>query len=198
MQQVKTEAVAQLKEHLRNVQTQFSVGSVAKADVLRSEVALANAEQALVTAENNTKVAMASFNKLVGRPLQSTVVIADAMSYSPVSYQLEQCIDYALQHRPRRLAAEKAVAQAEQGIAIAQAGKKPSVSFDASYTTYDTRASEFDTKQWSVGVMASINLLDGNVTAAQVKTAQARSKQAKYQEKDMAYYLWSLRYSRHI
>ena len=185
MQQVKADAVSQLKEHLRNVRAQFAVGSVAKADVLRSEVALANAEQALVTAENNTKVAMASFNKLVGRPLQSAVVIAESMSYIPAAYQLEQCIDYALQHRPARLTAAKAVAQAEQGIAIAQAGKKPAVSFDASYTTYDTRVGEFDTRQWIVGVTASINLLDGDVTAAQVKAAKARSEQAKHQAKDM-------------
>lgn len=185
MQQVKTEAVSQLQEHLRNVQAQFAVGSVAKADVLRSEVALANAEQALVTAQNNAKVAMAAFNKIVGQPLQSTVVLAESMSYRPADYQLGQCIDYALQHRPARLTAAKAVAQAEQGIAIAQAGKKPTVSFDASYTTYDTRVGEFDTRQWLVGVTASINLLDGNVTAAQVKAAKARSEQVKHQAKDI-------------
>lgn len=185
MQQVKAEAVAQLKEHLRNVQAQFAVGSVAKADVLRSEVALANAEQELVTAENNTKVAMASFNKILGRPIRTDVVVADAMSYSPSTYQLEQCIDYALQHRPARLTAAKAVAQAEQGIAIAQAGKKPTLSFDASYATYDTRENEFDTKQWFVGVTASINLLDGNITASRVKAAKARSEQAKHQANDM-------------
>lgn len=184
MQQAKADAVVQLKEHLHNVQLQLAVGSVAKTDVLRSEVALADAQQSLVTAENNTKVAIASFNKIVGRPIQDATEIAADMSCAPETYQLDECVEYALQHHSNRIASQKMVDQANEGVQIAKAGKRMNVSFDTSYATYDTKVDEFDTKQWMVGVTASMNIFDGNVTSAQVNSAKAKLEQVKHQAND--------------
>ena len=47
--QVNKEAVDTLQAHLDNVNAQYRVGTVAKSDVLRSQVELANQQQALVT-----------------------------------------------------------------------------------------------------------------------------------------------------
>ena len=184
MQQAKQEAVDQLLEHLKTVEQQFAVGTVAKADILRSEVALADAQQELVTAENNTKLAIASFNKIVGRPIKDDIQIEEDMTYVPESYDLDACMKYALLHRPDRLVAQKGIEQAEDGIAIANSGKKPNLSFSASYATYDTKINAFDTKQWQVGLTASINIFDGNITAANVNVAKAKLEQAKHQEND--------------
>lgn len=184
VQEAKDEAVKQLNEHLQTVQQQFAVGTVAKADILRSEVALANAQQELVTAENNTKIAMASFNKIVGLPIRDAVQIKEDMSYTPENYDLDECISYALANRPDRMAVQKGVDQAKDGIEIAKSGKKPNLSFDASYATYDTKINEFDTKQWQVGLTASINIFDGNITSARVNSAKAKLEQAKHQESD--------------
>ena len=175
---------AELEGHLQNVQQQFSVGMVARADILRSEVALADARQGLVTAANNTKLAEASFNKILGRPIPEPVKLAAGMEYVPENYELENCVEYALAHRPDQVAAQKTVQQAGESIEIASAGKKPNLSFDASYTTYDTKVDEFDTKQWIVGLTASLNVFDGNVTSSQINAAKARRAQAEHQEKD--------------
>lgn len=184
MQQVKMDAVAQLTEHLHNVQAQFNVGTVTKADVLRSEVALANAKQSLVTAENDTKLAISTLNKIMGNPIQQEVKIADILSYEPMDYQLDDCIFYAMQHRPDLLATQKVVEQSEAGIKIAAAAKKPDITMSASYGTYDTKFDEFDTKQWLVGVTAHMNIFDGNVTKAGVNAAKEMMEQAKQQEDD--------------
>ena len=45
MEQLSKESVARLEDHLKNVQAQYDVGVVAKVDVLRSQVELANAKQ---------------------------------------------------------------------------------------------------------------------------------------------------------
>ena len=45
MQKLSEESVTRLTDHLKNVKAQYDVGVVAKADVLRSEVELANAKQ---------------------------------------------------------------------------------------------------------------------------------------------------------
>ncbi|WP_371373615.1 TolC family protein [Sporomusa aerivorans] len=184
-QQVKEESVSQLAEHLKNVKAQYDVGNVTKADILRSEVELANATQGLVTAKNNTQLAMSIFNKIVGLPIQQTVTIKDFLGYEQHNYNLGDCISYALQHRPDFIASQKAVEQAEAGVKVAAADKKLNVSMDALYSTYDTKLDEFGTTQWMVGVTARLNLFDGNVTRAGIKASKGVLAQSQYNERDM-------------
>ncbi|HWR40558.1 MAG TPA: TolC family protein, partial [Patescibacteria group bacterium] len=186
LQQVREEAVKQLSEHLKNVEAQMAVGNVAKVDVLRSEVELANAKQSMVTAQNNTKLAVAVFNRIVGLPIRQAVEVKDTLQYEKGEYHLEDCISYAIQHRPDQLAAQKAVKQAEAGIGIAAAGKNLNVSMDASYSSYDTKIDEYNTKQWMVGVTARLNLFDGNVTNAGVKASKSLLEQSRHQANDTA------------
>jgi len=70
MIQVNQEAVDTLAAHLNNVEAQYRVGIVAKSDVLRSQVELANQQQALVNAQNDYDIAIATFNapRLVALP----------------------------------------------------------------------------------------------------------------------------------
>ena len=63
------ESVDRLQAHLDNVIAQYNVGIVARADVLRSEVELANAKQDLISAENGYDVAEATLNNIIGTPL---------------------------------------------------------------------------------------------------------------------------------
>lgn len=183
-QQVREEAVRQLSKHLKNVETQYAVGTVTKADVLRSEVELANAKQGLVTAKNNTKLSIAMFNKIVGLPIQQEIDIKDALKYDQYHYKLDDCIAYALQHRPDQIISQKAVKQAEAGVKVAESGKKLNISMDASYTTYDTKIDEFNTTQWMVGVTAHLNLFDGNVINAGIKASKGLLEQSKHQASD--------------
>ncbi|MBP2650529.1 MAG: outer membrane protein [Firmicutes bacterium] len=180
-QMVREEAVKQLAEHLKNVETQYAVGTATKADMLRSEVELANAKQALITAENNTKKAVSAFNQVIGLPIQNNTGIKDSLTYEPNDYKLDACMAYAFTHRPDELASQKAVKQAELSIKTAEANKKLNVSFNALYGTYDTKIDRFDTKQWMVGVTANINVFDGNITKSGVKSAENLLDQTRHQ-----------------
>jgi outer membrane protein TolC len=184
-QQVKEEAVKQLLGHLKNVEVQYTVGTVTKADVLRSEVELANAKQGLVTAKNNTKLAMSLFNKIVGLPIRQEIDIKDALKYEQYNYNLDDCISYSLQHRPDQIVSQKVVKQAEAGVKAAEAGKRLNVSMDASYNTYDTKIDEFNTTQWMAGVTAHLNIFDGNVTNAGIKASKGLLEQSKHQASDI-------------
>ena len=184
-QQAREEAVKQLSEHLKNVETQYDVGTVTKADVLRSEVELANAKQSLVTAQNNTKLAMSMFNKIVGLPIRQEIDIKDALKYEQYNNNLDDCISYALLHRPDQIISQKAVKQAEAGIKVAESGKNLNVSMDASYNTYDTKIDKFNTTQWMVGVTTHLNIFDGNVTNAGIKASKGLLEQSKHQANDI-------------
>ena len=62
------ESVDRLEQYLRDVRLQFEVGVVAKVDVLRSEVSLAQAQQNLIDARNAYDLAMANLNNIIGTP----------------------------------------------------------------------------------------------------------------------------------
>ncbi|MDR3590684.1 MAG: TolC family protein [Negativicutes bacterium] len=185
-QQVRQAAVQQLTQHLKNVETQYAVGAITKADVLRSEVELANSRQSLVTAKNNTQLATAIFNKIVGLPIQTETAVKDVLNYEKNDYNLADCVAYALQHSPDKIVSQKAVKQAEAGIKVAESKKNLDVSMNASYNWYDTKIDEFNVKQWVVGVTLHLNVFDGNVTIAGIKAAQGLLDQTRHLAQDTA------------
>lgn len=178
--QVRQESVASLQGHLKNVMAQFTVGTVAKSDVLRSQVELADAQQALVSAQNNYDLAMSAFNNVVGLSLDTFVNIQDELRYEKYNTILENCIAYAMTHRPDGIAAEKTIQQAEASIKVAKAGQLPQVSLAASDYIDGEKAFDDDvTDRWAVGVSAQWNLFDSNVTHSQIKQAEATKRKAE-------------------
>lgn len=185
-EKARMQAVDQLKEHLSNVNQQCEVGLVSHADVLRSEVSLADAQQELVNAKNNIQIAQASFNKLLGKPIQEPVTLADTLTYEPTNYELTECIDFAINNRSDYEASQKDVDVAKANMKIASAGNKPSIDLMGYYTTYDTKFTEFNTKQWMTGVNVNMNIFDGNITSAKVKEAKAKVAQAEHNAQDQS------------
>ncbi len=176
---VQEESVDKLQQHLKNVTAQYTVGTVAKSDVLRSQVELASANQSLVSAHNNYDLAMSAFNNVVGLPLHTIINIEGDLNYEKYDLQLDPCIEYALQHRADGIATDKAVKQAEAGIKVAQAGQLPQLAVTASDTIDDNSPFGKDVMdKWAVGVTANWNLFDSNVTQAKIRQAEAAKRKA--------------------
>jgi len=57
---VSTQSVDDFTAHLKNVQAQYDVGTVAKSDVLQTKVQLANAQDGLIQAQNSYNLAFGS------------------------------------------------------------------------------------------------------------------------------------------
>lgn len=182
MIEVRQESVKTLKEHLENVGAEYRVGIVAKSDVLRSEVELANAQQALVTAENNYDIAMATLNNYIGLPADTILEPQDQLAYTKYDLSLDGCTAYALDNRPDGAAADYAVKRAEIAKETAKAGYRPSVSAVAGKTI--TGESEFKVDHgagWQAGLSASWNIFDNGVTNAQVHEAETALYKAQEQ-----------------
>ncbi len=75
------ESVERLERYLRDVKLQFEVGVVAKVDVLRSEVELANARQTLIEAQNTYDLTMANLNNIIGLPLTTVLNVRGDLAY---------------------------------------------------------------------------------------------------------------------
>ena len=170
---VSEESVNSLKGHLQNVQAQYAVGTVAKSDVLRSEVEVADAEQTLIAAKNSYDLAVATFNNVVGLSLDTTVNIKDELKYEKYEVSLPDSIDYALANRPDGIAAQKSIDMAKEGVNIAKSGQKPQVNFSASKSFADDKFAGTDNYGWAVGLTTTWDVFDGNVTKASIKSSEA-------------------------
>ena len=165
-----------LQAHLDQVNAQYRVGTVAKSDVLASKVQLANAQQSLVTAQNNYDVAVSTLNNLIGLPTDTVLELKDELQYTKYDLDLDACTNYALLNRADGLAAYYTVKQAEAGVKSARAGYLPTVSASGSDAIAGTRPfkdNNTTSDVWSVGVTASWNLFDNGVTSAGIHAAEA-------------------------
>ena len=183
------ESVDRLQAHLDNVIAQYNVGIVARADVLRSEVELANAKQDLISAENGYDVAEATLNNIIGTPLNTTLKLKDSLQYEPYENDMAYCLAYSEQHRPELKQAEYAIDSAEAALVVARSGHMPKVYANAS-NNWGGNGSDWpgdDDENWSVGVTASMNVFDSGVTWSKIHAAQenlAKAKESQRQIKD--------------
>ncbi|MEN6412094.1 MAG: TolC family protein [Veillonellales bacterium] len=184
MVRVDQESVDALAEHLRNVQAQYDVGTVAKSDLLRSEVELANAQQTLIKANNTYDLAVSGFNKVVGLPLDTVVTLNDELQYQKYDLTLTECIQYALVHRPEVAEADTNIDIAKKGITIANAGRLPTVTASAASDWNDEDFPGAENNNWQVALKASWNVFDSNLTKSQIRQAEAAQNKAVAQARD--------------
>ena len=173
MENLYQDSVNQLEEHLKNVQAQYDVGVVAKVDVLRSEVSLANAQQQLIQATNNYDVAEASLNKIIGTSLDTTLKLKDSLQYTPYENDMQYCLDYASMNRAELEQSRLAVDAAKGAVKVAKSGFLPKVNVSAG-EAWGGSGSNWpgdDKENWSVGISASMNIFDSGVTLSKVHAA---------------------------
>lgn len=181
--QVDQEAVDQLAAHLKNVQVQYEVGTVAKSDVLRSQVELANAQQTLISAQNKYDTAVASLNNVMGLPLETELSIKEQLTYAQYDKTMDECITYAIAHHPGLAQAALSVDSAKQGVTVAKADKKPSVALSAAEEWYDNSFPGTDKNNWSVVLAATWNVFDSGATDSAIKQADAAVVKAEHTRK---------------
>lgn len=184
MQNLSRESVNRLEEHLKNVQAQYEVGVVAKVDVLRSEVELADAQQNLIKAENAYQIAEASLNRVIGLPMDTTLKLQDSLQYTPYDNDLQYCLDYAAQNRPELAQARENVNAAKGALKVARSGHMPQVSASASQNWSDNNWPGDENGKWAVGVGVSMNIFDTGVTMSRIHGAEANLAKAEENYRD--------------
>jgi outer membrane protein TolC len=175
------ESLDRLNAHLKNVEAQYGAGTVAKSDVLRSEVEKAKAEQSLIIAKNSHELAISSLNNVIGLPLDTQISIKEELNYAKYDKTLAECISTALAKRPDLAQASANVDIAKTDIKVAQSGSKLTVAATASEKWNDNEFPGTDNNTWAIGINASYNLFDAGVTKSKVKGAEAGFNKATEQ-----------------
>ncbi|AJQ25945.1 TolC family protein [Pelosinus fermentans] len=184
---VDQESVDQMAAHLKNVEAQYNVGTVAKSDVLRSQVELANNQQTLTKAQNAYEIAVSNLNNVMGLPLDTEIQIKNELVHEPYNLSLEDSINYAMSNRPEAIQADHNIEIAKQSVKIAKAGNLPTVAASASQRWADDDFPGTDDNGWSIGLKATWTPFDSGVTNAQIKKSKSeveKSLQTAKQTKD--------------
>ena len=173
-------------EHLRVVTAQYNAGVVAKTDVLRTQVEVANAQENLIHEQNNYQLAILQLNSFMNIPLDTNIVLTEDLSYTQKPLNAGDLSKYALQNRPDYLNTLLAVQADNYAVKVSQAAYYPTIGLQASYSNalgynqYDTQFKTYtmslNSNANSVGVGAQLtyNIFSGFLTDNQVKAAQAQ------------------------
>lgn len=174
------EEVDNYTKHLDNVETQYRIGNIAKVDVLRSEVELADVEQDLVKGKNAYDVAMNSLKNVIRWKSEESLELSDDFDDNAVDQSMEECVALAKQNRPDLKKYQIAVDKAQKNVEIVGADKKPSVSLLAGTSWGSNVLPDAGDKQTLyVGVQSSWNLFDGQITNSNIKKAKSAVEAAQ-------------------
>jgi outer membrane protein TolC len=173
-------SVTSLTAHASDVQQLLERELVAKADLLAARVALANAEQIRVRADNAGEIAQATYNRRLGEPLERPAelerrIAADA---SLAAMPLERLVQRAVGSRSE-LKALAARADALASQSHAESGKAlPQVALIGGYTHFDNQI--LDRQDFtSVGVGFTWNLFDGGQARQRAAALRSASRAAQ-------------------
>jgi outer membrane protein len=178
---VQEQNIELLQRQLQDVRNRYDAGTVSNFEVLRAEVALANAQPALITARNDYRLSIEELRQALGYVAASEPNVAKVpeflgtLEFKPTSFELRSALSTAREQRPDLLRLTRLAEAAEQGIISSRSGYLPVVSAFGSYDWRKSPASSTKSSLdgWTVGVQSSWNIFDGRATQGRV--AQARS-----------------------
>ena len=173
------ESLDNLTAHLKSVQAQYEEGVVNKADVLRSQVEVINAQQDVMVANNKYNLAMVSLKKVMSLPLTSEIKLKDDLNYQQYKATVDECVTYALENRPDVIQGQTKIDIAKSEVKVAKSNNSPQVSFTGSNNWDDNSFPGWKQDYWMVSLTASINVFDSGLTKAKVKGAESSVDKAQ-------------------
>jgi len=181
--QIARDAVKQIEAHLQIVKNFYSAGAVAKVDVLRAEVQLANAKQNLIKAENGLSLAKAGFNQLLARNLNTEFEVVDILELTPSKVNLDDCLKKAVNSRPELKQMKANIEMLKQRLTIAKADNYPSVALFGNYDYQKGKTPEIKwDESWMAGIMVNWTLWDWKARKSRINQAEAELEAVSAQE----------------
>ena len=178
------ESKDRLAEHLRVTQRRFEVGQVAKNDVLRAEMELANSESELIHAEKALALSYEALKKIM-------FFEDENLSIHPISYihkdqrSMKEMIYNAYEKRPDYLQMVKAKELAQKGVSLAKTDFFPTISIFGEYEKSSEHFLPDNYTSYTVGGSISVPIFEGGIRSVKLGRARHDHSLAEYKEADM-------------
>jgi len=192
---VREASVKLLQQELDDQKRRYEAGTVPRFNVLRAEVAVANARPLLSRARNFFRITKNNLVNLLGYNLPPEVLedvplqLTDQLNIEPYPIELPTAIQQAFANRTELGALRKAEALRREDIVNARSGYLPS--FQA-FGGYGVRSSSFEADLtaerhgWFVGAQVGWNIFDGFSTRGRVVSAKAAHEKSQTELDDTA------------
>jgi outer membrane protein TolC len=184
---VHEEAIRVLEREGEQARVRRKAGTGSDFEVLRANVAVANARPALIRARNAYRSGQDALRTVLGATAEPTdddatdLDVQGQLEVARVSLGLADAIRAARTRRPELLSDERIIAAAREEVEFAKAGKRPQVSLVGGYSVRKaTYAGSFGEtlNGFTVGAQVDWSIFDGKATEARIKQATAQTAQA--------------------
>jgi len=181
--QTRQDVLTGMKRHLHQAQVLFKQGLIAKTDVLRAKVAVAEAERHLFDDQNQLQLAYLALRHSLGLNENTHLIVADTLRYHAFNDSLQTILRQAQAMQPilHLIAAKRS--EAKQKLLAEASDFLPHVAVFGKYEMYPQYLSSLEPR-WAVGVNVQINLFNGFKKYNRVQEARHLNKEVSYLQKD--------------
>jgi outer membrane protein TolC len=185
LKEVAVETVKQREYQLELARARYRVGVVARSDVLKAETEKADADLALVRAQNAVHIAKGQLARTMGLNANAEFEVADVPeeSYGRALEDVDILLAEAARSRPELKTALAEVHAQHAAVRVAQSGYWPALGLDTSFGWLGRHLLP-DQRQWSFGAVADLPLFTGFDRPYQVQGAEADLARAMADRQD--------------
>ncbi len=165
------------KTHLGRAEGFYEVGYQQPYDVTKAELAVANANLELVTANKDFELAKVSLNNIMGNTGGTDYNVVEIGEFQPAEMNVEDALKAAAENRVElsKLQAQARAAQAD--LEAKKKGNWPTVSLAGNHQISDTDTPGVgNVRNWNAGAQVSWPWFDGFKTRSEIEAAQASLK----------------------
>jgi len=173
------QAVGVAQDDLKTAREQYDAGTAARADVLREEVTLSDAQLRQVQADNDAALANASLANLLNVDLGSTIDADETLDIAAPQFDLQEVLSDAHAHRPEVASSRAAVEIAEDAVRAARSGTLPTIALQVQNASLTPNFENIPQPQLSETLSVTWKLFDGGLTHGKVAEASADVDKAK-------------------
>lgn len=172
-----------LAAHATDVKNLHDEGMVPVNDLLAAKVALANARQMTLQAQNRLDIARSAYNRLLSRPLDFKFKIETVTPNYPES-NLSTLNEKARQNRPELAVLREQIGALKWQAKSAKAASGPKVMLKSGYD-YRENSHQLHEGVWQAMVLASWDIFDGNVAKNKGLAFKAQSQSLIEQHQEL-------------
>ncbi|WP_261511466.1 TolC family protein [Chryseobacterium paludis] len=171
------------QERLKNIQKFYQQGMVTRNEVIRSELAIKNLDQGILTLVNNRKILNYNLNIALGLTADTEIIPIESLASKEVGIGMDYYVDLAHNSNPQLKSAKTNIDMASKNIEIIKTDQLPTLSGFGGYTLQrpiTTRNPVLDMYSggWQAGVSLSYNIDNLYKTKEKIKLGEIQKNQA--------------------
>lgn len=157
---IREQVVESVKKHRNRADKMMKQGIISNHNLLRAEVALADAEKNLFEERNKLELAYLALKNEMGMDLNEQITIDDSLLFNKFNDSIESLISQAKNENTILQLIELKKQQAEQKYNVERSSFLPTIAAFGKYELYPEYLSALEPR-WVVGLTMNLNLFNG-------------------------------------